>query len=326
MKLLTLDDGALGAPAVMLSSGDILNLREAALITPGGDALPQSLVDLFRDREAGLRTVRDTIAAADALGGEGRAALFATGALAPPTAALMPVVPRPSLILAAGLAYRSHLAEMANTPTPKQPTGFLKAPSSLSASGASVIIPKGVEKLDFEGELAVIFARQCHRVSVEEAFDYVAGYAPANDLSARDWVQAVWDSTQPWEARVTWEVNIMGKQFPGFTGLGPVMATTEAIPDPSSVVLTTRVNGQVMQEAPVSDLIFSIPEMIAYFSHWYAFSPGDVLLTGTPAGVGVGRKPPVFLKPGDMVEVEASSIGVLTTTIVSDNPASKAVL
>lgn len=107
----------------------------------------------------------------------------------------------------------------------------------------------------------------------------------------------------------------MGKQFPGFTALGPVIATADEIPDPAEITLTTRVNGEVMQHAPVSDLIFSIPEMIAHFARWYVFSPGDVLLTGTPAGVGVGRQPQKFLRRGDVVEVDAPQIGRLTTLI-----------
>lgn len=107
----------------------------------------------------------------------------------------------------------------------------------------------------------------------------------------------------------------MGKQFPGFTPLGPVLTTVDDIPDPSALRLVTRLNGQVMQDAQVSDMIFPLDEVISYFSRWYHFQPGDVLLTGTPAGVGIGRKPPIFLTPGDRVEVEIDRIGTLSTPI-----------
>jgi 2-keto-4-pentenoate hydratase/2-oxohepta-3-ene-1,7-dioic acid hydratase in catechol pathway len=217
-------------------------------------------------------------------------------------------------MVAAGLAYRSHLAEMANTPAPAHPTAFMKSPASISGPEEKVSLPTlAREHVDYEGELACVFGRTCYNVPASEALSYLAGYTAANDLSARDWAKSVWAATAPWDARITWEVNIMGKQFPGFTALGPVLTTTDEIPDPSLLKLRTTVNGQVMQAAPVSDLIFPIPEVISYLSRWYEFAPGDVLLTGTPAGVGIGRKPPVFLKEGDVVSVEIDRIGCLTT-------------
>ena len=175
-------------------------------------------------------------------------------------------------MLAAGLAYKSHLAEMAGTPTPSHPTAFLKAPSSLSAPDAQLSLPPQADSaVDYEGELACVFGRTCHNVSAENALSYLAGYTGANDLSARDWVGLVWAATAPWEARATWEVNIMGKQLPGFTALGPVLTTVDEIADPSTLHLTTRLNGNVMQSASVSDLIFPIAETISYFSRWYTF-------------------------------------------------------
>ena len=138
----------------------------------------------------------------------------------------------------------------------------------------------------------------------------------ANDISARDWIPGVVAATQPWEARQTWELNIMGKQFDGFTPLGPVLLTADEVPDPGQLDITTRLNGKVMQHAPVSDLIFRLEDTISYLSRWYTFRPGDVLLTGTPAGVGVGRRPPVFMRAGDVVEVDIIGIGTLRNTMV----------
>lgn len=305
MQLVTIDEGGRGAPGVRLPSGHILHLARAARPGTIESWLPDNVLELLGGGETGIDVVR-SIAAREPP---------ARALLSPDTRLLAPL-PRPGMILAAGLAYRSHLAEMAGTPTPPHPTAFLKAPSSVSAPGATLTLPpQASERVDYEGELAVIFGRTCHAVTAEEALDYVAGYTAANDLSARDWVEEVWAAQAPWDARRTWEVNLMGKQLPGFTALGPAITTADAISDLGSLMLRTRLNGQVMQEAPVSDMIFSVAETIAWFARWYTFQPGDVLLTGTPAGVGVGRKPQIFLRPGDEIVVEIDRIGRLVTNI-----------
>jgi acylpyruvate hydrolase len=308
MQLLTIDDVPGGSIGARLSDGSILHLGHAA--KPGSVEawLPRDMITLLDGGPQGLRIVADIVARAEA--GEESAALL------PPDARLLAPVPRPRFILAAGLAYKSHLAEMSGTPQPPHPTGFMKTPTSVSGPSAGLKLPpRASEQVDFEGELACVFGRTCHNVSQEEALSYLAGYTVANDFSARDWVKPVWAATIPWEARLTWEVNIMGKQFNGFTALGPVITTTDQIPDPSVLQLTTRLNGNVMQNSPISDLIFPIAEMIAHFSQWYMFMPGDVMLTGTPAGVGVSRTPPVFVRPGDVVEVQISQIGILNTIV-----------
>jgi acylpyruvate hydrolase len=194
----------------------------------------------------------------------------------------------------------------------------MKTPTSIAGPDKPLRLPPQADtQVDYEGELACVFGRRCHAVGESEAMSYLAGYTVANDFSARDWVRPVWAATQPWEARLTWEVNIMGKQFEGFTALGPVMTTTDEIGNPAGLVLTTRLNGTTMQSAPVSDLIFPIAAMIAHFSRWYTFLPGDVLLTGTPAGVGVSRTPPVFVTSGDIVEVAIDRIGTLRTEVAT---------
>ena len=315
MRFVTIDDVPGGSPGALLASGDIVHLMRAA--TPGTIEawLPNSVAGILAAGHAGLATVAGIVSRCEQANGQG---LLHQGMALPPGTRLLPPIPRPQLIVAAGLAYKSHLAEMSGTPTPPVPTGFMKSPTSLSAPDAMLKLPpQACQHVDFEGELAVVFGRTCYRVEEVHALDHVAGYTIANDLSARDWVEAVWRSTAPWEARQTWEVNIMGKQLPGFTALGPSLVTADEIGDPTTLRLTTTLNGSKMQDAPVSDLIFSIPQMISYFSQWYTFGPGDILITGTPAGVGVGRKPQIFLQSGDQVDVSIDRIGTLRTIIAS---------
>jgi acylpyruvate hydrolase len=314
MQLVTIDDVLSGSPGAKLRSGEILHLTRAARRGTLETWLPQSILGILEGGGEALEVIRHMIDRAESLSGEERGALRESGTLRAADTRLLAPIPNPRLIVAAGLAYKSHLAEMAGTPAPAHPTAFIKASASVSGPGALLRAPpQAAGAIDYEGELACIFGRPCHNVRAAEALSFLAGFTAANDLSARDWVRPVWAATTPWEARLTWEVNIMGKQFPGFTALGPVLTTTDEITDPATLHLSTRLNGEVMQSAEVSDLIFPIAEVIAYLSHWYTFLPGDVLLTGTPAGVGVGRKPSVFLKENDVVEVEISRIGTLVT-------------
>jgi acylpyruvate hydrolase len=317
MKLVTIDSVRGGEPGALLPSGEVLALRRAAQADSLEIWLPDSLRDLLAGGPAALALVRALVERVLADPGL-QDGLRQRGALMPPGTRLLAPVPNPSLVVAAGLAYKSHLAEMAGTPTPRQPTGFIKVPASIVGPDHAVALPADAPAhVDYEGELAVVFGRRCHRVGADQAMDCVAGYTVANDISARDWVRDVWGATQPWEARQTWEVNIMGKQFEGFTPLGPVLLTADEVPDVGRLHITTHLNSELMQSSPVSDLIFSLPETIAYFSRWYCFNAGDVLLTGTPAGVGAGRKPQVFMKAGDVIEVAISCIGTLRNTLVA---------
>jgi len=317
MKLATLDEGARGAPAAVLQSGEFLHLGRAARRDSLERWMPHSMRRLLEAGEAGLDLVRGMVARAESASEDQRGRWREQGVLLPAQARLKAPVPDAGLVLAAGLAYRSHLAEMSGTPAPPHPTAFIKASDSINAPQAPLYLPPGADaQVDFEGELAVVFGRDCHGVSEAQAMACVAGYTIANDVSARDWVKQVWQAQSPWEARLSWEVNIMGKQFPGFTCLGPVLLTADEVPDVTRLSLQTRLNGELMQSAPVSDLIFSVARMIAHFSRWYRFRPGDVLLTGTPAGVGAGRKPQVFMRHGDIIEVQVEGIGVLRNPVL----------
>lgn len=315
MKLVTIAGHGGGAPGAMLRTGEIVDLRAAALPGTAEAWIPDSMRKLLAAGGDGLGIVRVIVDRLEGLDGIAGKAARERGLILPADTRLLAPVPDPGLIVAAGLAYRSHLAEMAGTPPPPHPTGFMKSAHSVLGSDAVVPLPPDAsEQVDYEGELAVVFGSTCHRVAPADALRHVAGYMAANDFSARDWVRAVWAASAPWDARLSWEVNIMGKQFPGFTSLGPALVTAEAV-DLDTGYLTTRINGERVQHGPLSDMIFTVAETIAHFSKWYLFEPGDVLLTGTPAGVGVGRDPPLFLRRGDVVDVEVDGIGTLRSHI-----------
>ncbi len=168
-----------------------------------------------------------------------------------------------------------------------------------------IIRPRASENLDFEGELAVIVGKGGRHISKEAALQHVAGYSIYNDASVRDWQRHTTQYTP-------------GKNFPSTGGFGPWMVTADEIPDSTKLHLTTRLNGEVVQDSGLDDLRFSIPEIISYISIFTELVPGDVIITGTPKGVGAARKPPLWMKPGDSVEVEISSIGTLRNPIVPE--------
>ena len=317
MQLATIETVRGGAAAARLASGEFADLGRIARPGTIESWLPRDVRGILEGGPDALKVVAAMADRVEHLDDAARQKLRARGVLLDTATPLLSPIPEPRLIVAAGLSYHAHLAEMSGTPKPPHPTGFMKSPHSVSGHGATLARPaQAPDHVDYEGELAVVFGSRCHNVSVGDALHHVAGYTIANDLSARDWVKEVWAATSPWEARLTWEVNVMGKQLPGFTALGPVLTTADEISDASALTLTTRVNGDVVQHTALSDLIYSIAEMIGHFSRWYAFEPGDVLLTGTPAGVGLSKTPPLFMQPGDVVEVEVDRIGTLATSFV----------
>jgi 2-keto-4-pentenoate hydratase/2-oxohepta-3-ene-1,7-dioic acid hydratase in catechol pathway len=216
----------------------------------------------------------------------------------------LPVVPDPGKILCIGINYLEHLKETGRE-TPEKPTIFTRFADSQTAHNAAIVRPRASEKLDFEGELAVVIGRNARHVKAADALDYVAGYSCYNDGSVRDW------------QRHTSQL-IPGKNFPRTGSFGPWLVTTDEVGDPSLLSLTTRLNGEVVQHATTDDLIFGIPALIEYISTFTELRPGDVIITGTTGGVGAYRQPPLWMKPGDAVEVEISKIGVLKNSIVDE--------
>jgi acylpyruvate hydrolase len=314
VKLLTIDsaagDYAAGHPGVLVGDGQVLDLATASDAVIGGWR-PSSVREILERGDDGLEAVRKIAGAAEANldAVSGSLSAFDDTPLAPP-------IPDPWLIFSVGMNYGRHLAEMGNTPRPKHPAGFIKTRDSLLGPGKAIPVPaQAPDMIDYEGEFCFVFGRECHRVSEAEAMDYVMGYTIANDVSARDWIPDIKAGEPPFGPIHGWERNIMGKNLPGFTPCGPVIVTKDEIADPYDLHLQTRLNGEVMQDTKTDDLIFKIAEVVAYYSQWYRFHPGDFVTTGSPSGVGVGRNPQVFMHAGDTVEVECEGIGILRNTL-----------
>lgn len=215
---------------------------------------------------------------------------------------LLPPIPHPGKIICIGLNYRKH-AEEGGNPIPDYPAVFLRGLTSLVPHGAPMLRPPCSDKLDWEAELAIVIGKAAIRVPKANALSYVAGYACFNDGSVRDYQRR---STQ-------WT---MGKNFDRTGGFGPDLVTADELPPGASGLrITSRVNGQTMQDSDTADMIFDTATLIEILSEAMTLEPGDVIATGTPAGVGYARKPPHFLKPGDVCEVEIAGIGVLTNTV-----------
>ncbi|BDU58815.1 5-carboxymethyl-2-hydroxymuconate isomerase [Limnohabitans sp. MORI2] len=216
-------------------------------------------------------------------------------------ARLLPVIPNPNKIFCIGLNYKTHVAETKRADS-EYPAIFTRFADSLTAHNAPLPRPKETQRFDFEGELAVIIGKGGRNITQAQAFEHIAGYACFNDGTARDWQR----HTHQW---------IPGKNFPSTGPLGPFMATRKEIPDVNQLTLESRLNGEVMQHASVSDLIYTLPVIIEYLSGFTNLSPGDVIATGTPGGVGDRREPPVYMQAGDVIEVEITGLGTLRNVV-----------
>lgn len=215
---------------------------------------------------------------------------------------LLPVVPDPEKILCIGVNYASHASEVGRTP-PAQPSVFSRLHNTLVRSGGNIVRPSASIQFDFEGELAVVIGERCRNVSRARALSVVAGYTCFIDASVRDFQKH----------SVT-----AGKNFPASGPLGPWMETSDVIPDPQALTLTTRLNGSVVQHDTTDHMIFDVAAIIEYLSTVTWLEPGDIIATGTPDGVGLGRKPPLWMKGGDKLEVEISGIGTLNVNVVDE--------
>jgi 2-keto-4-pentenoate hydratase/2-oxohepta-3-ene-1,7-dioic acid hydratase in catechol pathway len=215
----------------------------------------------------------------------------------------------PATVFCIGLNYREHARET-GAPAPEYPVVFMKGVHTVQHPGQPILIPQWMPstQVDFECELAVVIGRRCKNVARSEALDYVLGYTCANDVSARDW-QKKGGGTQ-------W---CRGKGFDTFCPLGPVLVTRDEIPDPRTLKLRTRVNGEILQDSSTSDMIFDVATLIEFLSGSTTLLPGTVILTGTPQGVGMARNPPRFLQPGDDVTVEIDRIGALQNPVALED-------
>jgi 2-keto-4-pentenoate hydratase/2-oxohepta-3-ene-1,7-dioic acid hydratase in catechol pathway len=210
-------------------------------------------------------------------------------------------------LLCVGVNYMPHIKEMGRE-RPSYPVLFVRFADSIVGHGEALVRPRASERFDYEGELAVVIGKQARHVRKEHALDCVAGYSCFNDGSLRDFQRHSQQFTP-------------GKNFHNSGAFGPWLVTTDELPDPRALHLTTRLNGEVMQDESVGELCFDVPQLIEYCSIFTQLSPGDVIVTGTPGGVGAGRTPPIWMKPGDTVEVEISGIGVLRNPVVAEPPA-----
>jgi acylpyruvate hydrolase len=242
---------------------------------------------------------REATARSDALRADG--ILFAAGE---PGVRLEAPVPRPGKVLALGLNYRDHAAE-AKLEIPTRPIVFAKVSSCIVGPGAPVERPRVSTKLDYEGELCVVIGHRGRHLSPADALDHVAGYMVGNDVTVRDW-----QFHSP-----TW---MMGKSFDTHGPTGPWLVTRDEVPDPSALRLRTWVNGVCRQDAGTAEMIFGVPAVLEYVSRAFTLEPGDVIFTGTPAGVGSTRTPREWLQAGDVVRVEISGLGMLENPVVDE--------
>ncbi len=211
----------------------------------------------------------------------------------------------PTALLCIGVNYRHHAAE-SGAPIPEFPVLFMKSPAAVQDPGKPILLPRALrsDEVDYEAELAVVIGKRGKNVPKERALEYVLGYTCANDVSARDW-QKQWGGGQ-------W---CRGKTFDTFAPMGPCLVTPDEIPDPNALAIRCTVSGETMQDWTTRDMIFDVPTLIAFLSGSTTLLPGSVILTGTPHGVGMARKPPRWLRPGDTVTVEIERIGQLTNPV-----------
>jgi 2-keto-4-pentenoate hydratase/2-oxohepta-3-ene-1,7-dioic acid hydratase in catechol pathway len=213
----------------------------------------------------------------------------------------LPVIPNPDKIVCVGLNYEEHRVETGRDKT-EQPALFLRVPESQVGHGQPIVRPRESTHLDFEAEIALIIGRPGRRIAQKDAWQHIAGYSCYNDGSVREWQR----HTVQWTA---------GKNFARTGAFGPWMVTADEIPPGTELSLSCRLNGERMQHATTAQMIFKIPKLIEYISAFTTLLPGDVIVTGTPGGVGARRTPPVWMKPGDRVEVEIDRVGVLANSI-----------
>ena len=268
--------------------GRYVDLAEA---DPG---IPSSMVELLARGDEGLKSVGNALKKGKAISAD------QVRFLAP--------VPNPQKIICVGLNYADHARETGKE-LPAEPVIFSKFPTAINAHNRPIVLPAASPEVDYEAELVIVIGRRGKNIARSEAMRHVAGYCCGHDVSARDW-----------QIRKPGGQWLLGKSFDTFAPTGPELVTADEIEDPNNLRVQLRLNGRTMQDSRTSQFIFKIDELIAYISAVCTLLPGDLIFTGTPPGVGVARQPPVFLHPGDEVEVEIERIGVLRNTVVADSP------
>ena len=276
-------------------------------------------LDLTRAISTGLIPFPNVSSLEDVLGAEGGLALLENRVAAlgdePDRVAELPTrdwgelrlvapVRNPQKIIGIGLNYHDHAAEV-DLPKPEEPLLFAMFANAIIGPEEDILIPEMSDQIDFEAEMGVVIGRRGRHISVGEALDYIAGYTIVNDVSARD----LQFSDNQW---------IRGKTFDTFAPIGPCIVTTTDLAGGDGLAIALRLNGETMQESNTRNLIFKVPELVSYVSRVLTMEPGDVIATGTPTGVGFTRKPPVFMKPGDVVEIDLEGVGTLRNRVARE--------
>jgi 2,4-didehydro-3-deoxy-L-rhamnonate hydrolase len=281
MKLVTFRSGEADRVGAIVED-EIVDLTRAGVA--------ESMLDLVRAGNSGLAR------ASEALKGDiGGRQVLASANIRPPI--------RPGKLLCCGINYKSHADENPNAKMPGEPFFFAKLPTSIAGHGDAITVPPMSRQVDYEVELAVVIGKRLSEAAEADVMPAIFGYTLLNDVSARD--------VQFKDAQIT-----LGKNFNGFAPIGPSIVTADALPAPNRVRLMTRLNGKVMQDGNTSDWLFPLPRLIAFLSQVMTLEPGDIVSTGTPAGVGFFQKPQVFMKSGDVIEIEGEGIGVLRNTVI----------
>jgi 2-keto-4-pentenoate hydratase/2-oxohepta-3-ene-1,7-dioic acid hydratase in catechol pathway len=285
MKLITFSHaGGSPEPGVLLD-GEIVGLRRAG----------------YPDMLAALAAGQDAVDAIEGYVNDAPSDAF----IKREDARLLAPIPRPPKLICVGLNYRDHAAEV-KAEIPGVPTIFCKFPSVVIGPGDAIVLPKNSEKPDYEAEFAFVIGKGGRHIAGGDWRKHVAGYTIINDVSARDFQMA----TTQW---------LMGKTFDTFAPMGPWIVTADEVEDPHSLEISLDINGEQLQHSNTRELIFRIPELVQFLSSVFTLEPGDVVATGTPAGVGFGRKPPRWLKAGDTVTIRIAGVGELTNPVVAEN-------
>ena len=293
----------------LLSKRRLPRAKAARSVLRSGPA-PRDMVDLLGRGEKWLKAlgvvIKELTSALDFKKPRGgrRVAFSAPKGLLTPLekVRLRPPIPRPGKITCVGLNYADHAREQGIEP-PKEPIFFLKSINTLCGPGDPILLPPNSTQVDYEAEFAVVIGKAGRRIPEEKAYQYVAGYTILNDVSARD----MQFGDKQW---------YRGKSCDAFAPTGPWIVTADEVPDPHNLGISLTLNGQTMQDSNTSNLIFKVPYLISYLSQSMTWEVGDLISTGTPPGVGVFRKPPVFLKPGDSVSITVEQLGTLTNPVV----------
>jgi 2-keto-4-pentenoate hydratase/2-oxohepta-3-ene-1,7-dioic acid hydratase in catechol pathway len=287
MKLVTFISNNRSRIGVLVTGASGERVLDLSYLDP---RLPADMIAFLESGPETLRRARDIVAAARPDDGAELAKVT-----------LMAPVPRPGKIICVGQNYLAH-AQESNASAAQFPIIFAKYANTVIGPGDPIVVPPAVKEPDYEGELAVVIGRRGREIPESEALACVAGYTPLNDVSARDWQTR----TSQWT---------LGKTVDTFCPMGPALVTADEVPDVQNLALRTIVSGEVLQEGHTSQMIFSVAHLIADISRVMTLEPGDVIATGTPAGVGMARKPPRWLRDGDVVRVEIEGVGILENPV-----------